>query len=382
MTRLPAKWNVNVDARHVAKIANSLYLQRSMKLLVLLTLLQRVVIYDLSQDWKTMESGTFVDYHKNSSAEAVYFTLDTYRFRGYDLEVEGARDFSVWVNGKLIQQSDGRTLRFDIDSLTKIYKAPMTIGLYARKGLARANTAVVTFSSQRAEEVEKLRQKNHLRDFSVLGVFILSLGFLMMLRFNRRLLFDYFDFTKLFSLQERDESLIAGRITSRFSMLIYVYLSAWCGFLFLVTFQHVEENWIILSDFTVGSVANGFLKWGELTLAVGLFLFIKVSIVLALSIVFRLREGGSIQVLNYFRLISFLLMVLSIVLVFYFVLGTKSPQYYQGLITLTAWIMAGWGILIFFKLLNKSPYPVFHLFSYLCASEFFPIIILFKSLFF
>jgi hypothetical protein len=254
--------------------------------------------------------------------------------------------------------------------------------LYARTGLERAKTTVVTFSKLPAEEIEQLRQKNHLRDFSVLGVFILVLGFLVMLRFNRRLLFDYFDFTKLFSFQERDESLVAGRITSRFSILIYFYLSAWCGFLFLVTFQHVEENWIILSDFTIRSVANGFLKWGELTLAVGLFLFIKVSIVLALSIVFRLREGGSIQVLNYFRLISFLLMVLSIVLVFYFVLATKSPQYYQALITLTAWIMAGWGILIFLKLLNKSPYPVFHLFSYLCASEFFPIIILFKSLFF
>ncbi|HZY80126.1 MAG TPA: DUF4271 domain-containing protein [Cyclobacteriaceae bacterium] len=353
-----------------------------MKLLVLLTFLQRVIIYDLSQDWKVMESGTYVDYNKNSSAEAIYFTLDAYRFRSYDLEVEGAREFSLWVNGKLIQQSDGRVVRFDIDSLSRIYRTPMTVGLYAKAGIERAKTTVVTFSGLPAEEIEKLRQKNHLRDFSVLGVFILALGFLMMLRFNRRLLFDYFDFTKLFSLQERDESLVAGRITSRFSVLIYCYLSAWCGFLFLITFQHVEENWIIISDFTIRGVANGFWKWGQLTLAVGLFLFIKVSFVFALSVVFRLREGGSIQVLNYFRLISFLLMVLSIVLVFYFVLATKSPQYYQALITLTAWIMAGWGILIFLKLLNKSPYPVFHLFSYLCASEFFPIIILFKSLFY
>lgn len=355
-------------------------------LLILVTTVsysQRVPIYDLSKDWKVLVSDEYVDYSKaNTSGNAIYFTLDASRFRSYDLEISGAREYSVWVNGKLIRQADAGQLRFDIDSLAKLYRTPMTVGVYARKGLSLVKTSVVTFSELAADEAETLRKKNYLRDFSVLGVFILAFGFLLMLRFNRRLLFDYFDFTKLFSLQERDESLVAGRITSRFSVAIYLYLSAWCAFLFLITFQHIGENWIIISDFKIGSVANAFAKWGKLTFVIGLVLLIKVSIVLALAVVFRLREGGSIQVLNYFRMISFLLMILSVILVFYFILTTKSPQYYESLITITAWIMAGWGVLIFLKLLNKSPYSVFHLFSYLCASEFFPIIILFKSLFF
>jgi hypothetical protein len=347
------------------------------------SVVERVPIYDLSQDWKVMESGVYVDYSQRSNpAEALYFTLDANRFRGYELEVDGARKFSVWINGKLIRQTNDGIVLFDIDSLAKLYRAPMTVGVYASKGLPKIKASIVAFSRISGDEVEQLRQKNHLRDFSVLGVFILALGYLVMLRFNRRLLFDYFDFTKLLSLQERDESLVAGRITSRFSVLIYCYLSAWSAYLFLITFQHVGENWIIIRDFTIRSVADGFLKWGQLTLAIGIILFIKVSIVLSLSIIFRLREGGSIQVLNFFRLISFLLMILSVILVFYFILTTKSPSYYQALISLTAWVMAGWGVLIFLKLLNKSTYSVFHLFSYLCASEFFPMIILFKSLFF
>jgi hypothetical protein len=344
---------------------------------------QRVLIYDLSKDWKAMVSDTYVDYASAStSSNAIYFTLDANRFRGYDLEINGVRDYSVWVNGKLIRQSNAGLQRFNIDSLEKIYHTPMTVGLYAERGLSRIKTNVVTLSRREAEDVETLRQKNYVRDFSTLGVLILVGGFIIMLRFNRRMLFDYFDFTKLLSLQERDESLIAGRITSRFSIAIYLYLCAWAAFLFLITFQHVGQDWIIIGDFTIGSVGNGFAKWGKLTLVIALILFIKVSIVLALSIVFRLREGGSIQVLNYFRLISFLLMILTVVLTFYFVLTTKSPHYYQNIIAITAWIMAGWAVLIFLKLLNKSSYSVFHLFSYLCASEFFPIIILFKSLFF
>jgi hypothetical protein len=346
------------------------------------TFAQRVPIYDLSKDWKSLVSGSYVAYDRSNGSDAIYFTLDANRFRSYDLEVSGVREFSVWINGKLIKQSPGGLLRFDIDSLSDLYHTPMTVGLYAHKGLSRIKTTIIAFSTHAAGEEEMLRKKNYLRDFSTLGVIILVLGLLVMLRFNRRMLFDYFDFTKLLSLQERDESLVAGRITSRFSILIYIYLSAWCAYLFLVTFQHVGDDWIIIGDFTIKSVGDGFLKWGQLTVAVGLILFIKVSIVLSLAIVFRLREGGSIQVLNYFRLISFLLMVLSIILVFYFILTTKSPHYYENLIVITAWIMAGWGILIFLKLLNKSNYSVFHLFSYLCASEFFPMIILFKSLFF
>jgi hypothetical protein len=351
---------------------------------------QRVSIYDLSKDWKVLESGTYVDYKDaGSGSNAIYFTLDANRFRSYELEISGARQYSVWINGKLIKQSPGLSadktggiLRFDIDSLSDLYHTPMTVALYAHRGLSRMKTSIVAISTHQADDEELRRKQNHLRDFSTLGVIILVLGFLVMLRFNRRMLFDYFDFTKLLSLQERDESLVAGRITSRFSILIYVYLSAWFAYLFLITFQHINENWIIIGDFTIRSVGDGFLKWGQLTFVVGVILFIKVSIVLSLSIVFRLREGGSIQVLNYFRLISFLLMILSIILVFYFVLTTKSPHYYENLISITAWIMAGWGVLIFLKLLNKSTYSVFHLFSYLCPSEFFPIIILFKSLFF
>jgi hypothetical protein len=344
---------------------------------------QRVPIYDLSKDWKVLVSDTYVDFDKASPpGNAIYFTLDANRFRGYDFEVSGVRPYSVWINGKLVRQSDAGQLLFDIDSLEDIYHTPMTVALYADRGLSHMKTSIVTFSTLPADEAETLRKKNHLRDFSVLGVFILFVGFLVMLRFNRRMLFDYFDITKLLSLQERDESLVAGRITSRFSILIYFYLSAWAAFLFLVTFQHVGTDWIIISDFMIKSVSDGFLKWGQFTLVIGVVLFIKVSFVLALSIVFRLREGGSIQVLNYFRLISFLLMILSLILVFYFMLTTKSPHYYQNIIVISGWIMAGWAVLIFLKLLNKSSYSIFHLFSYLCASEFFPIIILFKSLFF
>jgi hypothetical protein len=342
---------------------------------------QRVPIYDLSKDWKVLEGNSYVDYNSGSGSDALYFTLDANKFRSYDLEISGAREFSVWINGKLVKQIDRGLVRFDVDSLSDLYHTPMTVGVFAHKGLSRMKTSIVAFSAHLPDDEEMLRQKNHLRDFSTLGVIILVLGFLVMLRFNRRMLFDYFDFTKLLSLQERDESLVAGRITSRFSILIYMYLSAWCAYLFLITFQHIGDNWII-GDFTVRSVGDGFLKWGQLTVVVGFILFIKVSIVLSLSIIFRLREGGSIQVLNYFRLISFLLMILSIVLIFYFILTTKSPHYYENLIVLTAWVMAGWGVLIFLKLLNKSTYSVFHLFSYLCASEFFPMIILFKSLFF
>lgn len=343
---------------------------------------RRVQIYDLKQDWKVWVEGVYRDYSElKGEPKSVYFTIDAGKYRGFRLELVGARDYSVWVNGKVIDQRHPGTIQYDIDSLFSLYRAPLTIGIYSRQGLSRLKSSVITTSLLPAPDEEHYRRQSYLLDFSAVGAFILCAGFLTLIRFNRRMLFDYFDFTRLLSLQERDEDLAAGRITARFSLLIYFYLCAWCALLFLIIFAHAGPDRMIVADLSIDSAGEGFMQWGKLTVIIGLILFIKVGIVVVLSRIFALREGGAIQVLNYFRLLSFLLMILSLVLLFYFMFNTETPSYYEGLISLTGWIMAAWSVLVFLKLLNKSPYSVFHLFSYLCASEFFPMIILFKSLF-
>ncbi len=343
---------------------------------------RRVEIYDLKKDWKVWNEGAYGPYEPDDTdVKSIYFTIDAGKYRGFRLELAGARDFSVWVNGKVIDQRRAGVVHYSVDSLFELYRAPLTVGVYAREGLSRLKSSVITTSLLPAPDEEHYRPQPHLLDFSTVAVFILCVGFLALIRFNRRMLFDYFDFTRLLSLQERDEDLAAGRITARFSLLIYFYLCAWCALLFLVIFAHAGPDRMIVADLSIDSAGEGFVQWGKLTLIIGVILFIKVGIVVVLSTVFALREGGAIQVLNYFRLLSFLLMILSLVLLFYFVFNTESTAYYEGLITLTGWIMAAWSVLVFLKLLNKSPYSVFHLFSYLCASEFFPMIILFKSLF-
>lgn len=344
---------------------------------------RKVTTEDLRPQWKVLEEGQYVDYSRKShDPDAIYVSLDAGSYRNRIIEAQGAKEYSIWVNGKLIVQSGGGITHLKIDSLARLYSSNLTFAFYVTRGIESLKTSLVAYTTAPQEEGMMERAGAFVKNFSIIGVLILAIYFVMLMQFNRRMMFDYFDVTRLFSLQERDESLVAGRITSRFSISIYVFLGLWLSFLLMMMFQRFDESWLLFNNFKMTSTGDGLLKWGKLSLIIYLIIFAKVALVFVFSAVFRLREGAYVQLLNYFRLISFILMVLSIIMLFYFVFHTRNPRYFENLISIVAWIMGAWALLIFLKLLRKSPYSVFHLFSYLCASEFFPIIILFKILFF
>jgi hypothetical protein len=45
------------------------------------------------------------------------------------------------------------------------------------------------------------------------------------------------------------------------------------------------------------------------------------------------------------------------------------------------WILVTWVILFFLKLTNRMHYGPFHLFSYICATEIIPVVLLIKVLY-
>ena len=173
-----------------------------------------------------------------------------------------------------------------------------------------------------------------------------------------------------------------GRIMSSSSIVVYIFIGLWASYLLLIISQFAGTLWIVASDTTIHGLTDAFIKWGKITLVLFAAVFAKVLLVLLMSRIFNTKEGAATQLLNFFRLLAGLVMVLSVILVFYFIFGTVAQNYYLNLIALAIWIFGLWAVLIFVKLLNKSSFTLFHIISYLCASEFFPIIILFRVLFF
>jgi len=337
---------------------------------------------DLRDQWKIVENGTWKNYDERTApVQTIYFTLDPLTYSGSRVALESVRPFFVWANGKLLAEVDA-AISMDLDSLSTIIDGPLTIGVHADRGIGYLKSTVLTPAAHSTEVSDELRKSNHLLNFSLLAFFILAVYFIALVRSNPRNTLDYFNIARLVSAQERDESLVMGRIMSSFNILVYVFIVLWASFLLLIIAHFAGTLWIVVNDPAIHGLADAFLKWGRIAVLLFVAVATKMMLVLVLSRVFNMREGASIQLLNFFRLLGALVMILSVVLLFYFVFETIAQGYYINLIGLVTWIFGLWAVLIFIKLLNKSPFSLFHLISYLCASEFFPIIIVLRVLFF
>ncbi|MEQ8424194.1 MAG: DUF4271 domain-containing protein, partial [Cyclobacteriaceae bacterium] len=99
-----------------------------------------------------------------------------------------------------------------------------------------------------------------------------------------------------------------------------------------------------------------------------------------LARLFNFKEAIAPQFFNCIRLFFFIFTVSAIICVCYFVFKIQSPGAYSFLLGGIIFLLGVWIIVIGLKLLRRSPFRFFHLFSYLCASELIPIVILVKVL--
>jgi hypothetical protein len=338
---------------------------------------------DLRDQWMVVEGGQWKAFDERSEpARTIYLTMDPLEYSGSRILLAGVRPFSVWINGRMLAEVPGANISMDVDSLAAFSSGSLTIGVHANRGIEFIKTIILTPSPSDTLVADEQRKRNYLLDFSLLVFFILAAFFIVLVRSNPRLTLDHFNIARLVSVQERDESLGMGRITSSFSILVYIFIVLWASYLLLIIANFAGTLWIVVGDMSIHGLADAFLKWGKVSLILFLAVSAKMLLVLLLSRVFNMREGASIQLLNFFRLLGALVMILSLVLLFYFMFETIAQAYYSNLITLVAWMFGLWAVLIFIKLLNKSSFTLFHLISYLCASEFFPIIIVLRVLFF
>src|ERR1700690_1848667 len=121
-----------------------------------------------------------------------------------------------------------------------------------------------------------------------MATLILCVYLVFLVHTNSRLTFDYLNVLKLFSVQEREENLMTGRITSRVNLLFYIYCCLFCALTLLVVF-HLSKSRISLSGvFPVRSTREGFLQWIKLSAILAGLMTLKLFIVYVFSLLFNL----------------------------------------------------------------------------------------------
>ena len=241
-----------------------------------------LVVKDLRPLWLHYDNGEYLPVNPAALADlhTLYFYVSATAFKGQYLSLNSTEDCNLFVNGQLV--FSGRDKRFDIDSLSQLYSKQLFFGVFSSRGFGDLTTRIVSPAlSQIISSNEYLsRGPTFFRDYAILISVFLLLFLLILFRTNPQLTLDYFSFAKIFSVQERNENLLASRITSSVNLLFYLFCALLTGFLLSAVFHFAGAHFLVAKSTIISSMAGALWFWLKLSTFILVLLASKLIIVL------------------------------------------------------------------------------------------------------
>jgi Domain of unknown function (DUF4271) len=338
-------------------------------------------VKNLRADWLIFRGTEYLPYD-HQQVNTIYFNVDAQSWPGGYICLHSSRSFDIFINRKLVGYNNRDTIVLSIDSLARIFSQSLSVGIYQKERIEWFYSSVVMPASMVATApVDPIaRHQNFFLNFLVIAVLILTCYFVLLFRTNPKLTLDYLNVSKLLSVQEQRENLLATRVTASVNLLFYLFCAAFCGLGLLIIFYYGADQVWVAHYFPVRTTLEGFVQWIKLIVIIGGFLTLKLVGIFGFSIIFRLRDTAALQFFNFIRMLFFITTLLSVILLAYFIYYGYPAGPHIGLLKTALVVMAFSVLMIFLKLLSSAPFSFFHLFSYLCASEIIPLVILLKVL--
>lgn len=343
------------------------------------------LVRDLHNDWFVFDGNAYKPFDPNTKTvvNTVYFKVDAQSFPGTHLKVSSPAPYSVFVNGQLSVQAR-KPLMLDIDSLAAHYRTPLLqMAIHQKRIFADGLfTAVIAKKGTPAFGATLMPNYSSFRDFAIIGIMVLLAMIIVIIKLNPKLASDYFSLSKIFSLREAEDGPSKSRITNSINILFYAYSSLMLGYFLMIVYHFLPHEYPTALHFQPITFRDAVLEWGQLSLIVLALFFGKIVMVYGLSYVFGMKEVGSVHFFNWVRLLVGVFGVLTVIVFFYFIMRGAREGFYDFLLHAIAWVFVGWMVLIILKLQRQLQHSMFHLFSYICATELIPFLITVKVLYY
>lgn len=327
---------------------------------------------DLKPFWNSFVNGEFTPYKKNGGV--VYLKLRDKEYKGGDLKIAGEYPIAVFLNHQLIFRLE-RSATISLDSLAMIYSNPLLFGLHSPGELS-----TILVRERAAESSLMPRPSDDFKDFTILISLLLIVFFTSLLYVNPKLTLDYFNVIRFLSIQEREETLTAIRTATSINFVYYLFTSLLISFLLMVLTHQSEIDF----KFQWAQQSSFIAYCWHLTQLTIIIFFILLSKLLGVTLLARMFDIGEVAGFQFFNSIRVFLIASALISIFALVLfmtGFSSINSYFWILKFGLGIVAFGAVLLFLKLMPKVPFRFSHLFSYLCASEIIPLVILIKVLF-
>ena len=332
-----------------------------------------LLVKDIRSDLLEFSDGSYVPAEDGGSSKALYITLEPTQFISDYLRINADEEYALFVNTKLA--ATGRTTGvYSIDSLRKKYGASeLLIGIYPA---VKSKMAVEIVSRKKNQNVlSQLKPASGFRDFAVIAIITLLILFTILVRLNPKLTADYFSLNKIFSIRETDDTQLYTRITSSSNILFYIFCSMMVGFSLVLIFhftstqQSITQFWIAM------------LEWIKFSMIVLFIFFLKVALVYSLSRLFGIKGAGRIHFFYWIRVLVVTGSLISIGVFLYFISRGQHASVYEVFRWTITVVLILLIALVFLKLMRRAECSIFHLFSYICATEIIPFLITIKLLY-
>jgi hypothetical protein len=354
--------------------------------LTLLLMQQRAAASEknLRDQWMTFDGNNYqlLDSAAHPALTTVYVRLNASLYPASRLSISSGEDFFLFINGKLVREHRG-TLKLNVDSLVNVYYSPtLLLAIHQKKINERELKIYLDSSTSKPAQVISMdRPYTWFRDFVVAAGLIIIVLFLIISRLNPKLASDYFSVIKVFSMREADDIQSTARLTSSTNVQFYICCSLLLGYYLLILFHHLPSDYSLPIQFQAHSFGSVFWQWIKLSSIVLGFLIAKITVIFALTRLFSMRGMARLHFFNWVRLMLLVFGFCSIIVFLYFINRGQQTTFFVVFLSLVSATLIGWVLLAFLKLNGKSEHSLFHLFSYICATEIIPLLITVKVLY-
>jgi len=343
------------------------------------------VLKDIRSEWQSYEKGSYEPVLELpfSGLNTIYFQLDPREYNGAYLAVSSLKPYFLFVNGKVCGEFSGSSV-FRIDSLLMMEGRVSWIAIH-QENIHERNLTTQIVSRQQTQPTAEAgtgpRPYSHFRDFVVIAGLLIILLFLSAFRLNPKLAGDYFAVTRIFTSREMEDSQASARLTGGSNIQFYVLCSLIIGYYLLIVVQYLPAQYVLPVRFHASGFWMQWWLWLQLSTFVFVALLAKVFIIFMLTRLFDMRGIARFHFFNWIRLLLVVVGAATIILFMYYISHGDNPGSYVVFLCVIVAVLIAWIVVAFFKLSGRTGHSMFHLFSYLCATEIIPLLITVKVLF-
>lgn len=337
----------------------------------------------ITPEWLIYENGEYVPANDNSpDGNTAYIKVKPSEFGGGHLSIRSGRSFFLFINGKLSGEYRGIN-NFRMDSLNTAYSGEQLLIAVHQKNINNRELKILIQipGSTISEIVTQQRPATFVRDFVVFAGLVIIILFLVITQLNPKLASDYFSVAKIFSVREADDAQSSARLTSSNNFQFYISCSLLLSFYILIIAYNLPDQYALPLHFLAGSFWAIMWQWIKLSLIVMAIFLGKIVVVFTLTRLFGMKGLARVHFFNWVRLMMLVIGAATIILFVYYITRGQSETFFVVFLSLIVATLTGWIFLVFLKLNGKTEHSMFHLFSYICATEIIPLLITIKVLF-